>query len=353
MTELTKVRRIVIDEGLVSLTGDGCAAAILSQFLYWTERARDPAGWVFKSATELRSELFEIWSLRTIRDRLLLLVDDQLLERRNNPRNARDRTYQYRPDVDRIARALFERGFALDGYRLPNYQNDYLHPANLPHGTGKFAATIPEITPEITKTGQSAKSPITDSGSPELTSEKIDRLERELDYPSAEPSEVTDVLKYLEDNYEMVPPIGLNPHTWETKWVRPVESWLDAADGHLDWVVGWIDEAFGILSRSTVSYTIVSPSSLENTIKGIRRAENAKAEMGEKVDRGIEFDQIVADIEMLGLRRATMVAKDRLSGRSADWEWWRINIGTLGGIVSDFDVRQLRREYVSREVVDA
>ena len=38
---MTKLKRVVIKQELVELTGDYRAALILNQFIYWTERMRD------------------------------------------------------------------------------------------------------------------------------------------------------------------------------------------------------------------------------------------------------------------------------------------------------------------------
>jgi len=76
MTKKRKLKRVVIQEELVALTGDHLNALILKQFLYWGERVqdfdkfiaeekeRDPDaamesthGWIYKSAEELAGSI--------------------------------------------------------------------------------------------------------------------------------------------------------------------------------------------------------------------------------------------------------------------------------------------------------
>lgn len=137
MSNPQKLKRVVIKEELVALTGDYVQAIILNQFIYWSERTkdfdqyiaeerqRDPLasislthGWVYKSAEELNKELMLGMSDNTIRRYLKKLIDADYLNERNNPKLAWDRTLQYRPNMIKIQTDLQAMGYALEGYQL-------------------------------------------------------------------------------------------------------------------------------------------------------------------------------------------------------------------------------------------
>lgn len=133
-----KLKRAVIKEELVALTGDWLKAVILQQFLYWGERVSDfdafileerlrknepdielTHGWIWKSAKELKDEIMVTpLSEDTVRRRMAELVESGWLEERNNPYHRWDRTLQYRPSIQRIQRDLQALGYALEHYPL-------------------------------------------------------------------------------------------------------------------------------------------------------------------------------------------------------------------------------------------
>lgn len=126
-------RTAVIREGLYSLTTDSTEALILNQFIYWSERISDKKqylieenkrkhvknmsnselthGFIYKSATELKGEIMSEKSVNTISRKLSSLVKKGFLTRRKNPKNAYDRTYQYRVNQILISKELEKLGF--------------------------------------------------------------------------------------------------------------------------------------------------------------------------------------------------------------------------------------------------
>ena len=132
-----ELKRVVIKEELVKLTGHWRTALILNQFLYWLQRHRHydqflaeeqvrtpdlqvpfTYGWIYKSAKELQDELMIDVSEVTLRRDIKLLVDRQWLAERHNPSHKWDRELQYRPDIRQIQRDLQALGYALEGYPL-------------------------------------------------------------------------------------------------------------------------------------------------------------------------------------------------------------------------------------------
>ena len=143
---MKKLKRVVIKEELVELTGDYRPAIILNQMLYWTERMFDTdnyireektralnndteinimesKGWIYKTAEDLNEELMVGMSTPTIRKYIKQLVEKGYLVQRKNPKYKWDKTIQYRVDLYKIQLDLGELGYALEGYRLlPNIQ---------------------------------------------------------------------------------------------------------------------------------------------------------------------------------------------------------------------------------------
>jgi len=201
--EPKKLKRIVIKEELVMLTGDYKLAVVLNQMIYWSERRKDTDkfideekerygkysvssstspnmeishGWIYKKAEELAEETMIGVSKKTMLNYLDTLTRKGWLHKRRNPKLAMDKTYQYRVDLVKIQNDLFKLGYSLDGYSIENtkLQNENSvntgigalgseespKYCNLPFETssgkketpsGKKETAIPEITTKITE----------------------------------------------------------------------------------------------------------------------------------------------------------------------------------------------------------
>jgi len=201
-----KLKRAVIKEEFVALTGNVIQALILNQFLYWTDRLRDlnkfikeenerainegklenifenesfKHGWIYKSAKELNEELMLSIHSNTLNRHLKSLVEKGFLEQRHNPKYKWDRTWQYRVNIPKIKLELKKLGYVLQGYKFieeikesenANLQNEksihqnseWMHQNNelkqqntkSKHQNSKSihqrSETIPEITTETT-----------------------------------------------------------------------------------------------------------------------------------------------------------------------------------------------------------
>ena len=138
------LKRVVIKEELVELTGDSRPALILNQFIYWIEKMYDTdkyileekeralkhdmevsidesKGWIYKTAEELNEELMIGMSVPTIRKYIKQLVEKGYLIQRRNPKYKWDKTMQYRVDLYKVQLDLGKLGYVLDGFKLlPN-----------------------------------------------------------------------------------------------------------------------------------------------------------------------------------------------------------------------------------------
>lgn len=180
-----RLKRVLIKEELVELTGDHIKAVVLGQLIYWTERVDDfdkyiteersrmehegrtidvqPLnGWIFKSAEELIEETMIDISPPTMGRHLQKLIDSGYLQCRNNPEHKWDRTKQYRVDMIKLCSDLGHLGYALDGYAFFKMKDATFKmkdgDSNLKDGdfnlkdrTVEFERAIPEITTEIKK----------------------------------------------------------------------------------------------------------------------------------------------------------------------------------------------------------
>ena len=139
MANERKLKRIVIKEELVEIAGDFVKAAILNQFIYWSERVSDfdefilqenkraqitgdqqqelTHGWIYKTAEELSDETMLGLTSASIRTHIKVLIEKGFISERTNPRVKWDRTKQYRVNILEIMQALAENGCVLDGYR--------------------------------------------------------------------------------------------------------------------------------------------------------------------------------------------------------------------------------------------
>jgi hypothetical protein len=185
-----KLKRVVIKEELVELTGDYITALVLNQFIYWSERVKDydkmlkeekkrldmtaddayefKNGWIWKSAPEMIDELMIGVSTTTMERRLKKIVDNSWAQRRKNPNNPQDHTYQYRIDIIKIQIDLLKLGYSLDNYpvivdrvsnlhsegtKLHDEASDLQNEASDLHSEGSNLhdeGTVPEITTETT-----------------------------------------------------------------------------------------------------------------------------------------------------------------------------------------------------------
>lgn len=141
--EPRKLKRVVIKEELVHITGDYVQAIILNQFLYWSDRIKDvdqyineeitraqkfgiskemnlANGWIYKTADELSDETMLNMSTSSMRRHIKKLIDKGFLIERNNPEYRWDQTKQYRVDLLLIQMELLKCGYPLDGYHIPS-----------------------------------------------------------------------------------------------------------------------------------------------------------------------------------------------------------------------------------------
>ena len=146
-----KIKKSVIREDLLAITGDYRKAVILNQFIYWSERVADADkfiekeneiarnngenerelffGWIYKTADELSEEVMLGLSASQIRRYINDLVSMGFVDKRTNPKYKRDRTMQYRVNLVNIAKELKKNGYPLSDYKIeiPDDESSIAH----------------------------------------------------------------------------------------------------------------------------------------------------------------------------------------------------------------------------------
>ena len=142
MENLRKLKRVVIKEEIVAITGgDTNLAIVLGQLMYWQERVNDydqyideeekrcaengiesqfyhTHGWIYKKATDLIDECMLNISEKPMRSYLKKLEDMGYISSRDNPTNKWDKTKQYTVNTLNILRAVKDKGYSgIDGFQ--------------------------------------------------------------------------------------------------------------------------------------------------------------------------------------------------------------------------------------------
>lgn len=142
------LKRVVIKEELVALTGDITKSIVLNQLIYWSERVRDVSaykkqenarrlammgyefdfdkelltdlqyGWIYKSAQEMADEIMMSGSRVMVSRIFKEFEKNGWVISRRNPKNKMDKTKQYRVDIVQIQKDLYDLGYNLEGYPL-------------------------------------------------------------------------------------------------------------------------------------------------------------------------------------------------------------------------------------------
>lgn len=150
---ITKIKKSVIREDLLSITGDYRKAIILNQFIYWSERV-DDADKFIKKENEIAQEIMLGLSSSQVRRHISGLVDMGYLSKRNNPKYKWDRTLQYRVNLVNIAKALKANGYSLNDYKIsipedneaPNAHQCAINNEPMSNQNVSNEGAIPEIT---------------------------------------------------------------------------------------------------------------------------------------------------------------------------------------------------------------
>ena len=164
--EPQKLKRIVIKEEFVAITGNYIDAILLSQLLYWSERVRDfdlfikqeqieneiepKYGWIYKSYVELSNETMIGLSPSNVKKHLEKLIELGFISTRQN-KNKWDRRKEYKINLIAIQNELLKNGYALDGYALIlPFSKTENGVSKIENRNAQNRKTVTEITTETT-----------------------------------------------------------------------------------------------------------------------------------------------------------------------------------------------------------
>lgn len=242
------LKRVVIKEELVALTGNYIDAILLQQFIYWSERVRDfdkfikqetdraekydpqhtprikaTNGWIYKTSEELSSETMIGLSPSNTRKHIKSLVEKGWISERNNPKYKWDKTLQYRLDLIKVQNNLHKLGYSLEGYKadvsaFSVLENGY---SELENQTSQNRKAIPETTTDITTGNTNLMGIPSDDGN--SRGKALSFLEYKLKYivPSDEGKSIDYYLKlfrwYKKKDH---------PKLTSKKWAYVVDAWF-------------------------------------------------------------------------------------------------------------------------------
>jgi hypothetical protein len=149
---MRKLKRVVIKEELVAITGDPIEAIILNQFIYWSERVYDydkymaeekeryknegleintplTHGWIYKRAEDMAEEIMFPMSKPTMRKHITNLIQKGYLNERDNPELRWDKTKQYRVNMIKVYNDLTALGYPFDGWTVEETKTEDSEPA--------------------------------------------------------------------------------------------------------------------------------------------------------------------------------------------------------------------------------
>lgn len=136
---MRKLKRAVIKEEFVEVTGDQLEAILLNQILYWTDKTGPKrykkwleeestrtlgeskvenleGGWIYKKVDEIKEETMSTASSSTIARKLNELNEKGYIFKRKNPKNKWDKTFQYRINALKLIKDLEEHDYHLQEY---------------------------------------------------------------------------------------------------------------------------------------------------------------------------------------------------------------------------------------------
>jgi hypothetical protein len=250
MTTLTILNRsylTVVQKFCCSLpkSAQYCAAKLIHYFSNWTrwKKAVQRTQWIYQKLKGIYEDLMGEHSLHSIRAALAALIDAGLLERRNNPGNGQDKTYQYKVNTELLSRLLDKTAGSVvetpDVKSEPSEITVENHTENLTIESNQ--KTVPK--PEVGKKND-LKEEVSTEEIPEDLKGKLEELEIPLDkkvrnaIASHHISQAYGAVAHIENTFETINnPRGVFLYQIGKQPVEPlgarskVVTALDCADG--------------------------------------------------------------------------------------------------------------------------
>lgn len=242
---MDKLKRVVIKQELLELTGDYKKAIILNQLIYWSERVSDfdkfikeekercnlnniennqqlQNGWLYKSCEELSDETMLGLSKSNMGVHIKYLIEKGWISERQNPVFKWDRTKQYRVNIVNIQKDLFYMGYSLEGYPLPS-DLMVLPSSEIEHGENEHNSKVNKTEHRSSKTEHPSheiehqnsnierRNTQNETAIPEITSEITSEITLSQSVSHEEDGQTDDQKKYsLNDFQNLISSLEIN-----------------------------------------------------------------------------------------------------------------------------------------------
>jgi len=129
--------------------GEHCDAALLNQLAYWHGKGNRRDGWIYKTYTEWRADLLDLYGEKAIQQGFRRLLDKGFVKQRRNPDHGYDRTYQYELQVAVVQAAInvlpLSTEHGMTASETPPRQNDRLEAAEERNGHADAPGGKPSV----------------------------------------------------------------------------------------------------------------------------------------------------------------------------------------------------------------
>ena len=123
---------VILRRDYLDITNDFCAAKLIEYFKHWTNWKitvhRTP--WIYQPLKRIYQDLMGEHSLHVIRRAITLLEEIGLIERRHNPGNWQDKTWQYKLNLGKLSELLEDRKRRIEQSKLQSEQLHNINPEN-------------------------------------------------------------------------------------------------------------------------------------------------------------------------------------------------------------------------------
>lgn len=110
-----KLKRVIVKEELMALTGNVNEAIVLDQLIKWSKKdcclTESQSCWIRKTSAEMLDEIMFAVSRKTVDRAFKSLVDKKIVNRRKSPHDKFDHAWQYQINLIFIKSELLNMGY--------------------------------------------------------------------------------------------------------------------------------------------------------------------------------------------------------------------------------------------------
>ncbi|TAF07764.1 MAG: hypothetical protein EAZ77_08625 [Nostocales cyanobacterium] len=124
---MTQTQITVLRRDYLEITGDYCAAKLIDYFKKWThwKVKYHRTEWVYQPLRQIREDLMNEYSKPVITRAIEILENLELIQRRQNPGNRQDKTWQYKLNLDKLKQILCHRKSTTESPESKNCHSEF------------------------------------------------------------------------------------------------------------------------------------------------------------------------------------------------------------------------------------